>query len=137
MNIINLQNNCSDFQCSAFFFHTQKTSGHQFTIPMPGHTEDCSMDQTVEDVERISQLIEKHDVIFLMLDSRESRWLPTVIAAAKKKVNVFHLSFLELLHFSLETHPLLFCICNEWRVDNSAALGPHWASLGPFCILLR
>ncbi|CAH1100717.1 unnamed protein product [Psylliodes chrysocephalus] len=63
-----------------------KTSGHQFTIPMPGHTEDCSMDQTVEDVERISQLIEKHDVIFLMLDSRESRWLPTVIAAAKKKM---------------------------------------------------
>ena len=40
-----------------------------------------------EDVAALEKLIEEHDVVFLLMDTRESRWLPTVIAAAKKKVN--------------------------------------------------
>jgi ubiquitin-like modifier-activating enzyme ATG7 len=42
-----------------------------------------------EAVEKLESLIGEHDVVFLLLDTRESRWLPTVIAAAKKKVCCF------------------------------------------------
>jgi ubiquitin-like modifier-activating enzyme ATG7 len=38
------------------------------------------------DVQRLEELIDAHDVVFLLMDTRESRWLPTVVAAAKKKV---------------------------------------------------
>lgn len=34
----------------------------------------------------LEQLFDEHDVVFQLMDSRESRWLPTVMGAAKKKV---------------------------------------------------
>ena len=34
---------------------------------------------------RLDALVERHDVVFLLLDTREARWLPTVMAAAKGK----------------------------------------------------
>jgi len=37
-------------------------------------------------VEEISSLIDTHDVIFILMDSRESRWLPTLLCAAKNKL---------------------------------------------------
>ena len=39
-----------------------------------------------DDVKQLEQLIKEHDCIFLLMDTRESRWLPTVIAAAQKKL---------------------------------------------------
>ncbi len=39
-----------------------------------------------KDVNKLSELIDDHDVIFLLMDTRESRWLPTMLAALKKKV---------------------------------------------------
>nr|CAI5821254.1 unnamed protein product [Callosobruchus analis] len=60
--------------------------GHQMTIPMPGHSVGESMlEQTKQSVEKLTQLIKGHDVIFLLLDSRESRWLPTLIASVENK----------------------------------------------------
>ena len=54
---------------------------------MPGHTVGESLlNQVKEDVSTLEQLIDEHDAIFLLMDSRESRWLPTVIGAAKQKV---------------------------------------------------
>lgn len=56
---------------------------------MPGHPvnfSDVTMEQAHRDVEQLEQLIDNHDVIFLLMDTRESRWLPTVIAASKRKV---------------------------------------------------
>lgn len=36
--------------------------------------------------QQLEALIDECDVVLLVMDSRESRWLPTLIAAAKNKV---------------------------------------------------
>jgi len=54
---------------------------------MPGHpVSPASIEQTKKDIEALEKLFDDHDVIFLLMDSRESRWLPTVLGAAKGKV---------------------------------------------------
>lgn len=54
---------------------------------MPGHPiAPAVLEQTKADVKHLEQLIEEHDVVYLLMDSRESRWLPTVIGASKRKV---------------------------------------------------
>ncbi len=56
---------------------------------MPGHpipNNPNSIAQVRADVEKLEKLIEEHDAVFLLMDSRESRWLPTVIGASKGKV---------------------------------------------------
>jgi hypothetical protein len=56
---------------------------------MPGHpVPPPSVAQAKEDVQKLEELIESHDAVFLLMDSRESRWLPTVICAAKGKVGL-------------------------------------------------
>lgn len=37
-------------------------------------------------VDKIEKLIQEHDVIFLLFDTREGRWLPTVISTLHSKV---------------------------------------------------
>lgn len=59
------------------------------SIPMPGHPinfSQATLSQAQKDVEHLEKLISEHDVVFLLMDTRESRWLPTVIAASKRKV---------------------------------------------------
>lgn len=54
---------------------------------MPGHPiPSASESQTQEDVKKLEQLISEHDAVFLLMDSRESRWLPTVIGASQGKI---------------------------------------------------
>lgn len=61
--------------------------GIDLSIPMPGHTvPDTCLDQVREDVRKLEDLIEEHDAVFLLMDTRESRWLPTVIGAHKRKI---------------------------------------------------
>nr|VWO94440.1 Ubiquitin-like modifier-activating enzyme ATG7 (ATG12-activating enzyme E1 ATG7) (Autophagy-related protein 7) [Ganoderma boninense] len=62
-------------------------TGHNLSIPMPGHpVPPSSVEQAKKDVATLEKLVDEHDVIFLLMDSRESRWLPTVLGAAKGKV---------------------------------------------------
>ncbi|KAH9829401.1 uncharacterized protein C8Q71DRAFT_911931 [Rhodofomes roseus] len=63
------------------------SSGHNLSIPMPGHPiPPASVEQAKKDVAALEKLMDEHDVVFLLMDSRESRWLPTVMGAAKGKV---------------------------------------------------
>ena len=56
-------------------------------IPMPGHSFGTKgIEQVKETVKEIDQMIQEHDVAFLLTDTRESRWLPTVICAARGKL---------------------------------------------------
>jgi ubiquitin-like modifier-activating enzyme ATG7 len=61
---------------------------------MPGHPiPHESEEQTKKDVETLERLFDEHDVVFLLMDSRESRWLPTVLGTAKGKVYVQFMIF--------------------------------------------
>lgn len=55
---------------------------------MPGHPiPPASAEQAKADVATLEGLFDEHDAVFLLMDSRESRWLPTVLGAAKGKVS--------------------------------------------------
>lgn len=61
-------------------------------IPMPGHPVPCQEEDSVlDDCRRLTDLILSHDVIFLLTDTRESRWLPTLLCANTNKVYILEL----------------------------------------------
>ncbi|XP_057318718.1 uncharacterized protein LOC130663487 isoform X1 [Microplitis mediator] len=58
-------------------------------IPMPGHVVGQSlMVSTQTAVKTLEKLVQNHDVIFLLLDSREARWLPTLLCAVFDKMAI-------------------------------------------------
>ena len=61
------------------------STGHVFSIPMAGHPI-IDEAKVKEDFHLLQRLIEEHDIIFLLMDTRESRWLPTVMAKAAGKI---------------------------------------------------
>ena len=82
---------------------------------MPGHpVSNELLESTKNDVEVLERLFDEHDVVFQLMDSRESRWLPTVIGAAKKKVKKLILT----CHFSDLT-----CSLAHRQIVMNAALG--------------
>ena len=61
--------------------------GVRMTIPMPGHpVPDADVPAVLDDVRRLEDLIDAHDCVYLLTDTRESRWLPTLVCAAKGKL---------------------------------------------------
>ncbi|KDN42002.1 hypothetical protein RSAG8_07047, partial [Rhizoctonia solani AG-8 WAC10335] len=68
-------------------FPGMNATGIDMSIPMPGHPiPPALLEKTKSDVARLEELIDSHDAVFLLMDSRESRWLPTVIGASKGKI---------------------------------------------------
>ncbi|GKU01164.1 ubiquitin modifier-activating enzyme atg-7 [Fusarium langsethiae] len=61
------------------------SEGHALSVPMLGHpfTDEA---KTNEDYQKLEKLINEHDAVFLLMDSRESRWLPTVMGKAAGKI---------------------------------------------------
>ncbi|KAJ5312910.1 hypothetical protein PENANT_c049G10979 [Penicillium antarcticum] len=62
-----------------------ESEGHATSVPMAGHP---IVDEkaTKDDFETLRKLINDHDAIFLLMDTRESRWLPTVMGKAAGKI---------------------------------------------------
>lgn len=62
-----------------------QSEGHVLSVPMLGHpiTDEA---KTKADFQKLQELINEHDVVFLLMDSRESRWLPTVMAKSAGKI---------------------------------------------------
>ena len=59
-----------------------ESTGYHISVPMPGHfvTTEKQIQETFHNLEIIENLVKEHDVLFLLLDSREARWLPTLLA---------------------------------------------------------
>lgn len=67
--------------------YLQNSASAVLSVPMPGHRVGESMlEQVQQDVIALEKLVEAHDALFLLMDSRESRWLPTLLGAAHNKV---------------------------------------------------
>eukprot|EP00924_Labyrinthula_sp_SR-Ha-C_P004108 maker-scaffold_3-augustus-gene-14.0-mRNA-1 protein AED:0.16 eAED:0.17 QI:0/0/0/1/1/1/2/0/594 len=64
-----------------------ESEGYDMTIPMPGHYFEYKGDEALfsSDVYELYKLIKHHEVIFLLTDTRESRWLPTVLGRVLNK----------------------------------------------------
>jgi ubiquitin-like modifier-activating enzyme ATG7 len=72
-------------------FPGANTEGVELSIPMPGHAAAAAADQTNRlhnDYNALVELIDSHDIIFLLTDSRESRWLPTMLAQHRGKLTI-------------------------------------------------
>jgi len=72
-------------------FPKADTAGIQLTIPMPGHPVkegSPAHKHTSETVDKLDALVQAHDIVFLLTDTRESRWLPTVLSLARGKIAV-------------------------------------------------
>lgn len=61
------------------------SQGHALSVPLIGHPV-TDAEKTKAEFEKLQQLIDEHDAIFLLMDTRESRWLPTVMGKAANKI---------------------------------------------------
>lgn len=66
---------------------TINAQAYKFKIPMPGHS--CSeqmLDSEFANLQILEDLIKEHDIIFNVLDSREARYFPTLMAGIYNKL---------------------------------------------------
>jgi ubiquitin-like modifier-activating enzyme ATG7 len=61
------------------------STGHVMSVPMAGHPI-LEEKKVKEEYQTLEELIKTHDAIFLLMDTRESRWLPTVMGKAHGKI---------------------------------------------------
>lgn len=61
------------------------SAGHVMEVPMLGHPI-TDEEKTKEHFDKLKSLIDEHDAIFLLMDTRESRWLPTVMGKSAGKI---------------------------------------------------
>lgn len=65
----------------------QEAEGIVMAIPMPGHpVHSKEQDSVLDDCRRLCDLIDAHNSVFLLTDTRESRWLPSLLCANTNKV---------------------------------------------------
>ncbi|GMQ09562.1 hypothetical protein CsSME_00052885 [Camellia sinensis var. sinensis] len=87
--------NGGDFKASAAvkslkrIFPAVEAEGVVMAIPMPGHpVPSHEVNSVLEDCRCLHDLIDSHDAVFLLTDTRESRWLPTLLCANANKITI-------------------------------------------------
>jgi ubiquitin-like modifier-activating enzyme ATG7 len=67
-------------------YPSSEIKGVELSVPLPGHPADLS--HVEQSYSQLEQLVNNHDVVFMLTDSRESRWLPSLLvqAAGEKRV---------------------------------------------------
>ncbi|XP_061391359.1 ubiquitin-like modifier-activating enzyme ATG7 [Musca vetustissima] len=106
------------------------SAGHVIQIPMPGHTVGESLkEQTEKDLNKLKQLVQEHDVLFLLTDSRESRWLPTLLGAVYEKIVINSAlgfdSYLVQRHGATRTAGISKDAKDDQLVDNLKCIAGH------------
>lgn len=77
--------------------------GFKIPIPMPGHlvASEQQIKDLIESLNVIEELVKTHDAVFLLTDTRESRWLPTLLAAKYNKVFLFFFFLVDFFMLNL------------------------------------
>ncbi|KAK6456089.1 ubiquitin-like modifier-activating enzyme ATG7 [Scheffersomyces xylosifermentans] len=102
------------------------SKGLNLEVPMIGHPVSDEA-KSKANFNILSDLFDENDIIFLLMDSRESRWLPTVIGYAKNKIVINAAlgfdSYLVMRHGSLKQNEKdrLGCYyCNDVVAPNDS-----------------
>lgn len=96
-----------------------EAAAHILSIPMPGHAfPPDHRAKIAEDIATLEGLVQAHDVVFLLTDSRESRWLPTALAKKHSKLCITAAlgfdTFVVMRHgVGYEAHDLGCYFCND------------------------
>ncbi|XP_042478866.1 ubiquitin-like modifier-activating enzyme atg7 [Macadamia integrifolia] len=70
-------------------FPAVEAEGIVMAIPMPGHPVPAQEEERViKDCKHVQDLISSHDAVFLLTDTRESRWLPTLLCSNYNKIAI-------------------------------------------------
>ncbi|KAG2599054.1 ubiquitin-like modifier-activating enzyme atg7 isoform X2 [Panicum virgatum] len=66
-----------------------EVEGIQMEIPVPGHPDSPSkMASVLDDCKQLQTLVAANDAVFLLTDTWESRWLPTLLCASENKIAI-------------------------------------------------
>ncbi|BFZ57955.1 Autophagy protein 7 [Savitreella phatthalungensis] len=112
---------------------TLKTQAHHLEIPMSGHS-----DAKLTVLDALDALVADHDALFILTDSRESRWLPTVLAT-RHNVPCFNAaigfeSFVALRHGGVGGEEVGCYFCNDVVAPMDSSKG---RSLDEMCTVTR
>ncbi len=72
-------------ECLKKIFPKVEAEGYTLDVPMAGHPV-TNESAEKRDFEKLERLFDEHDTVFILMDSRETRWLPTVMGNAKGKI---------------------------------------------------
>jgi ubiquitin-like modifier-activating enzyme ATG7 len=108
-------------------FPLVNSQGYVFTIPLPGRTlvNSDAEEKYLKHVVELEKIISEHDVIFLLTDTRESRWFPTFFCKMFNKICITSAigfdSFVVIRHGTEEDNlACYFCSDIVSPVDSSA-----------------
>jgi molybdopterin/thiamine biosynthesis adenylyltransferase len=72
-----------------------RAEAHCLRSPMPGHPVLAGEEsEALRALQSLNALVHSHDVVFAVTDSRESRWLPTLLATTHNKVPALEFLFI-------------------------------------------
>uniref|UniRef100_A0A453BZ75 THIF-type NAD/FAD binding fold domain-containing protein n=1 Tax=Aegilops tauschii subsp. strangulata TaxID=200361 RepID=A0A453BZ75_AEGTS len=100
-----VDNDCGVPRATAIVPHLKErcpaveVEGIQMEIPVPGNpVSKTKMSSVLDNCKRLQALVASSDVVFLLTDTWESRWFPTLLCANENKVFCLHCRSLSLQH---------------------------------------